>query len=83
MSKIVTLHPTEPVIDPEMVTIAEHLLMRVKAGVTIGLGIVEHQLGDVVSIELRGGGSYHHLNSGSTRLSHLINAMGWEKEISE
>ena len=77
MSKIVALHPTEPIIDPELVALAEQLLERVRAGITIGLGIVEHQVGDVVAVEVRGGASYHHLNSGTTRLSHLINKTGW------
>ena len=81
MTTIVT-HPRaiEPLIDPELVTLVEHLLMRVKTGITFGLGIVEHQVGDVVAVAVRGGASYHHLNSGTTRLSHLINDIGWEKE---
>ena len=76
MTTIVT-HPRaiEPLIDPELVALVEHLLVRVKAGVTIGLGMVEHQLGDDVVVEVCGPSSYHHLNSGAARLSHLLAGM--------
>jgi len=76
MTTIVT-HPRalEPLIDPELVALVEHLLVRVKGGVTIGLSLVEHQVGDVVVIATEGTTSYHYLNSGAARLSRWLAGM--------
>ena len=76
MSKIITFpNPDDPMINPEILAIAQHLLIRVQAGVTVGLAVVEHQLGDDVVIEVCGAGSDHQLNSGSARLAHLLAGM--------
>jgi hypothetical protein len=75
---VIPFQVVEPGINPELIAIVEHLAKRVRAGVTIGLAVIEHQLGDDVVIEACGAGSYHELNSGAARLAHLLAGMKGE-----
>lgn len=75
MSKIIQLHPDGPIVDPLLVEIVQNLLTRVQAGVTLGLAVVEHQIGDVVVSEICGDNSYHQINSGAARLAHQLAGM--------
>jgi hypothetical protein len=75
---VTPLRPTEPYINPELVAMVEYLLTRVKAGVTIGLAVVEHQIGDVVVVETDNNpDSYYQITAGTAKLANMLANDGW------